>query len=64
MAEIVDIAAHRAPPRPGNGAREAVISIAEQIQAETGRQFNCPDCADFFLALLWYRGFKVVPLDD
>lgn len=69
-AEIVDLAAHRLPgdttvivvPNRGNGAREAAIDIALKLPSET----TLPESevwADWLLAALWSRGFKVIPVD-
>lgn len=43
-------------PSAGNGAREALIAIGDM-------QFDC-DWADWLLAELYVRGFKVVPIRD
>lgn len=47
-AEIIELPV-REPPA-GNGARAAMVEISSEL-------------ADFILAELWMRGFKVVPLD-
>jgi hypothetical protein len=62
-ADIIDLASHR---NPGNGAREAMIDLLQDnhISARPLGKWDCPAVADYILALLWERGFKVVPLDD
>ena len=60
MAEVIDfpggVKAH-----PGNGAREALVAHALEEFANTSRE-DAEKWADFTLASLWVRGFKVVPL--
>jgi hypothetical protein len=46
------------PKSEGNGAREALIEILAASE-----QRNPEGRADTILTLLYYRGFKVVPLD-
>lgn len=50
----------RARHQNGNGAREAVMAIAG-YSPENGDEALRTDC---FLADLWTRGFKVVPIED
>ena len=44
------------PVRESNGAREALTEILSEDINPEGR-------ADVLLTLLWYHGFKIVPLD-
>lgn len=62
MGEVVEFPQAGVAACPGNGAREALVEVA------SGR---CPICgdkgtggtwADWILAELWVRGYKVVPL--
>lgn len=46
---------------PGNGAREALIEHASDFPNTTKE--DAERWADFMLANLWAKGFKVVPLD-
>jgi hypothetical protein len=46
---------------PGNGAREAMI--AHILECPNVSQADAEAWADFTLADLWVRGFKVVPVD-
>jgi hypothetical protein len=46
------------PKNEGNGAREALIEILAASE-----QRNPEGRADSLLTLLWFNGFKVVPLD-
>jgi hypothetical protein len=60
-AEIVDLSSKRLAPFRGNGAREATIDVALGLPNDT----SLPDAemwADWLLAELWARGFKVVPV--
>jgi hypothetical protein len=52
----------RFPHNEGNGAKEALGSVLERLDAEG--PINGLTRADQILALLWYDGFKVVPLAD
>jgi hypothetical protein len=54
-AEIIDLKAKRPP---GNGAREALIDLLNDLPCEVRRTR-----AEHFLMELWARGFKVVPLE-
>jgi hypothetical protein len=47
------------PVREGNGAREALIGMLESWPDVE----NAEGMADVMLTLLWYRGFKIVPLE-
>lgn len=58
---VIDIAAHRRPPNPGNGAREALIATALSLPNDT-QQADAECWADWILCELWAAGFKVVPL--
>jgi len=46
------------PVNPGNGARDALIEIMKATSLE-----NPEGKTDVLLTLLWFHGFKVVPLD-
>ena len=46
------------PRSESNGAREALIEILA-----VSEQRNPEGRADSLLTLLWYHGFKIVPLD-
>jgi hypothetical protein len=59
-ADIIDLRAS-APVRPGNGAREALIEVAETLP-NTSRE-DAEKWADWVLAEYWLRGFKVVPIE-
>lgn len=48
------------PVREGNGAREALIWMLESWWPDVE---NAEGMADVMLTLLWYRGFKIVPLE-
>lgn len=65
-ADIVDLAARRPQPRPGNGGREAISDYWKNYAAQN----QICDCSgwsgmmtDNLLAFLWNEGFKIVPLD-
>jgi hypothetical protein len=45
----------------GNGAREAVIDIGVELPSTT--EADSALWADWLLAELWLRGFKVVPVE-
>ena len=64
--KVVDLAARRPPPNPGNGAREALLAVAEFALVEPTRPSETllGRTADALLAYLWVEGFKVVPLED
>ena len=58
-AEIIDL-----PKRNrGNGAREALIAIAESLPTTLERPGDAERWADWMLAELWARGFGVGPVD-
>ena len=61
-AEIVDLGARRPVPNPGNGAREALIDIAEDLPDILTAEAAL--WAYWLLGKLWERGFKIVPLTD
>lgn len=46
---------------PGNGAREAMIEHILEVEGVT--QEDAETWADYTLADLWVRGFKVVPVE-
>jgi hypothetical protein len=50
------------PVRAGNGARE--VMIAHILECPNVSQADAEAWADFTLADLWERGFKIVPLED
>jgi hypothetical protein len=50
--------------REGNGARVALIDIAETLPTTLDRPGDAERWADWVLTELWIRGFKAVPLDD
>jgi hypothetical protein len=50
---VVFLDAHRPPPNPGNGAREALLEML-------GSDFTMEQ-VDWLLIALWMHGFKVVP---
>ncbi|MDE2020534.1 MAG: hypothetical protein KGJ13_09385 [Patescibacteria group bacterium] len=58
MADVISLDEHRAPPNPGNGAREALIELFSGTNVSDPEQF-----ADTLLAELWMRGFMVAPLN-
>ena len=63
-AEIIDLAAHREPTSPGNGAREALVQALLAVFSRDA-QDHCVGCdADDVLANLWFVGFKIVPVED
>lgn len=47
---------------PGNGAREAMIEHILEVEGVT--QQDAEAWADYTLADLWVRGFKVVPVEQ
>ena len=47
---------------PGNGAREAMIEHILEVEGTT--QEDAQAWADYTLADLWVRGFKVVPVEQ
>lgn len=69
-AEVISLDDRREPPdEPGNGAREAVLSVLHHIDfdfAMNDLRFSKPDleAQDEFLARLWEAGFKVVPVNE
>ena len=60
-AEIISLDEKRPAPNPGNGARVAAIEIALGLNDTQLAEAEC--WADWLLAELWIRGFKVVPLE-
>lgn len=46
------------PAKESNGAREALIDILKRSE-----QANPEGRADVLLTLLWYEGFKIMPLE-
>lgn len=62
-AEIVDFPS-KAPAKPGNGAREAIMDyITLHMQIVNQPPDGWETFTDHLLAELWLRGFKVVPLE-
>lgn len=61
-AEIIDLPVVRVERNPGNGARETLIAHAVEEFANTTAE-DAEKWADFTLASLWARGFKLVPVD-
>lgn len=51
----------RFPAKVGNGAREALGDVLERLDS---RPIDGLTRADQILAVLWYDGFKIVPLDS
>lgn len=62
MGEVVVLSTRN----KGNGAREAMIDLLldNHISCRPLGDWDCPAVADYILALLWERGFKVVPLGN
>ena len=52
------------PQSVGNGAREALNDIAGTLPSTLKDSSDALCWADWVLAELWERGFKVVPMDD
>lgn len=61
-AQIIDLPRRDIPRNPGNGARETLIDLA--LTLDTPGQADAERRADYILAGLWARGFKVVPVDE
>lgn len=61
MADIITFPKHH-ERFPGNGAREALIEHASDFPRTTKE--DAERWADFMLANLWLKGFKVVPIED
>jgi hypothetical protein len=61
-AEIIDFPCGGPVRNPGNGAREAVVEIGLELPNDTQRR-EAEMWADWLLAELWIRGFKVVPVE-
>lgn len=59
-AEIINLPIVRIE-RPGNGAREALIDVANTFPS--AMQEDSEKWADYILCEFWMRGFKVVPLE-
>jgi hypothetical protein len=51
------------PRNPGNGAREALIAIAETLPSTLESPNDALCWSDWLLCELWDRGFKIVPLE-
>lgn len=51
----------RFPAKVGNGGREALGGVLERLEK---RPIDGLTRADQILAVLWYDGFKIVPLDS
>jgi hypothetical protein len=62
-AEIIDLPVVRIERHRGNGAREALIAHAVEEFANT-TQDDAEKWADFTLAAMWARGFKMVPVEE
>lgn len=60
---VVRVERQTEPPNPGNGAREALIEIAETLPTTLDRPGAALCWSDWLLAELWARGFKVVPVE-
>ncbi|MCK1367632.1 hypothetical protein [Bradyrhizobium sp. 62] len=50
------------PPK-GNGARGALIETMKTVEAHVIADWDAPAAADWILADLWARGFKVVSVE-
>lgn len=63
-AEIISLADRRPgeASSAGNGAREALIEVMSGDMPERLGKWDEAD-TDWILAMLWYRGFKIVPLE-
>lgn len=61
-AEIIDLPVVRIERSIGNGAREALISLA--LTFNNTEQDDAERWTDYILAELWARGFKVVPVSS
>jgi hypothetical protein len=59
-ADIIDLNAKR---HPGNGAREALISIVSDRFSTEGQRF-AESWAEYVMMELWTRGFKIVPIGE
>ncbi len=57
--KVVDLAARRPPPNPGNGAREVLDRMFRLMKPSPTLT-----AADSALLYLWVEGFKVFPLED
>lgn len=60
MAEIISLADYRPV---GNGAKEALMEVVTKAPDQIMDKEEPSAAADWILAMLWYHGFKVVPLD-
>lgn len=58
---VVDLPIRHAARNPGNGAREALIEVANTFPYATPE--GSMKWADYILAEFWARGFKVVPVE-
>jgi len=45
------------------GAREALIEVVQEFSSETEEREDATIAADWLLAQLWSRGYKVVALE-
>lgn len=61
-AEIIDLSSRHPVPYRGNGARAAIVEIALELPNDT-QQREAEMWADWLLAEMWVRGFKVVPVE-
>ena len=59
-AHIIQFEPHKI--NAGNGARDALIAIAETLPGTIDHPDDAARWTDWVLAELWDRGFKVVPL--
>jgi hypothetical protein len=62
-ADVVWLDDHRPPCDAGNGAREALMALMPRTRLCLD-VFDAEPSADWLLASLWHRGYKVVPLDE
>lgn len=60
-AEIIDLPIVRIERERGNGARDALIEIGVDLPDTDAGSAGL--WADWLLAEMWARGFKVVPVD-
>ena len=58
MSEVIAF-----PDPKGNGAREALIDIAWMLPSTLKDPSDALCWADWILAELWARGYKVVPIE-
>ena len=62
-AEIIDLPVVRVEHNRGNGARAALIDVALVLPPDGTALREAEMWADWLLAELWARGFKVVPVE-